>query len=67
MMDVRNRARPMGQAALLQCAVVLAFLPISYGFFGTKSSPVHLGGGFMINNLDAFGMTVGALVLSVIR
>ena len=34
---------------------------------GTKGAPVHLGGGFKIENMDAFAMTVGAMVLSVIR
>jgi hypothetical protein len=39
----------------------------AFGLPGSKSAPVHLGGGFKIENMDAFAMTVGALVLSVIR
>jgi hypothetical protein len=47
---------------LMACAsYVGAFFP------GSKSAPVHLGGGFKIENMDAFAMTVGAMVLSVIR
>ena len=34
---------------------------------GSKGAPVHLGGGFKIENMDAFAMTVGPMVLSVIR
>jgi hypothetical protein len=54
-------------------ATVLVFLAVcvanaaAWGLPGSKSAPVHLGGGFQIENMDAFAMTVGALVLSVIR
>eukprot|EP00288_Rhodomonas_lens_P019708 CAMPEP_0177689710 /NCGR_PEP_ID=MMETSP0484_2-20121128/352_1 /TAXON_ID=354590 /ORGANISM="Rhodomonas lens, Strain RHODO" /LENGTH=71 /DNA_ID=CAMNT_0019200153 /DNA_START=17 /DNA_END=232 /DNA_ORIENTATION=+ len=33
---------------------------------GSQGNPVHLGGGFQIENMDAFGMTIGALVIGLI-
>jgi hypothetical protein len=37
------------------------------GLPGSKHSPVHMGGGFKVENLDAFSMTIVALVLGLIR
>jgi hypothetical protein len=35
--------------------------------FGSKESPIHMGGGFKIENLDAFSLTIVALVLGLLR
>jgi hypothetical protein len=37
------------------------------GSLGSKNSPVHMGGGLKVENLDAFSMTIVALVLGLIR
>ena len=37
------------------------------GSIGSKNSPVHRGGGLKVENLDAFSMTIVALVLGLIR
>lgn len=53
---------------MLMCVTLMACVSHVGAFFpGSKSAPVHLGGGFKIENMDAFAMTVGAMVLSVIR
>ena len=51
------------------CIMLFENVPAAaaWGLPGSKSAPVHLGGGFQIENMDAFAMTVGAMVLSVIR
>ena len=37
------------------------------GLPGSKESPVHMGGGLKVENLDAFSLTIVALVLGLIR
>jgi len=54
-------------ALLLLCIMVSVESASGFDLPGSKKAPVHLGGGFKIENMDAFAMTVGALVLSVIR
>lgn len=56
-----------GIPTLLLILAVCVSHASAFGLPGSKSAPVHLGGGFKIENMDAFAMTVGALVLSVIR
>ncbi|KAJ1489659.1 hypothetical protein T484DRAFT_1885444 [Baffinella frigidus] len=38
---------------------------MGWGLPGSPSNPVHLGGGFNIQNMDAFALTIGALVVGV--
>jgi hypothetical protein len=70
MVDQR-RALPLGGSLTLAVLCIMLFENVpaaaAWGLPGSKSAPVHLGGGFQIENMDAFAMTVGAMVLSVIR
>jgi len=55
------------RGALLLLCLAACLSQVGAGIIpGTKGAPVHLGGGFKIENMDAFAMTVGAMVLSVI-
>ena len=46
---------------------IFNFIFLCHKMLGSKQSPVHMGGGFKIENLDAFSLTVVALILGLLR